>query len=151
MDYLLLKWLHILSATILFGTGLGSAFYMFMANRRREPTGMHFAVCHVVIADWLFTTPAVIVQLVTGVGLVHVLGLEFSEPWVFWGAVSLFLCRCLLVAGGMDADSNAGYGQACGGNKHNIARTVLAHGADVGYTWVSGVCRSDRGVRSHGV
>ena len=66
MTYLLIKWIHILSATILFGTGIGSAFYMFMANRRKEIAGIYFATRHVVIADWLFTTPAAIIQFTTG-------------------------------------------------------------------------------------
>ena len=84
MDYLLLKWIHILSSTILFGTGIGSAFYMFMANRRGELSGIHFAVRHVVIADWAFTTPSIILQFLTGAGLVHLGGFGWSEPWILW-------------------------------------------------------------------
>lgn len=82
MDYLLLKWIHILSSTILFGTGIGSAFYMFMANRRKDIAGIYFATRHVVIADWLFTTPAVIIQLATGLWLTHVQGYAFTEGWI---------------------------------------------------------------------
>jgi uncharacterized membrane protein len=90
MDYLLLKWIHIISSTILFGTGIGSAFYMFMANRSRNVENIYFATKHVVIADWAFTTPSVIVQLITGIGLVHVLGLELTEGWVLWGLILYF-------------------------------------------------------------
>lgn len=90
MDYLLLKWIHILSATILFGTGIGSAFYMFMANRRKGAAAIYFAARHVVIADWLFTTPAVIIQLVTGIGLVHVGGYAYTDSWVMWGLILYF-------------------------------------------------------------
>jgi uncharacterized membrane protein len=82
MDYLFLKWIHIMSATILFGTGIGSAFFMFVANRRREIAGIYFAVRHVVIADWLFTTPAIILQLVTGAMLVRSGGLAWDTYWV---------------------------------------------------------------------
>lgn len=46
-----------------------------MANRRKD------------VADWIFTTPSVIVQLVTGVGLAHVLGLSLTEDWVFWSLI----------------------------------------------------------------
>lgn len=91
MDYLLLKWVHILSSTILFGTGIGTAFYLFMANRRGELAGIRFATRHVVIADWLFTTPAVVVQLATGIAMVLVLDLEFSQGWVFWALVLYFV------------------------------------------------------------
>ncbi|KLN60462.1 membrane protein [Kiloniella spongiae] len=90
MDYDLLKWIHILSSTILFGTGIGSAFYMFMANRSRDLPAMYFAVRHVVIADWLFTTPSVIVQLLSGIGLIIVTGYSLSDTWVLWG-VGLYL------------------------------------------------------------
>ncbi len=90
MDYLLLKWIHIISSTILFGTGIGSAFYMFMANRRKDVAGIYFATRHVVIADWIFTTPSVIIQLLTGIALVHVAGYEFTEHWVIWSLVLYF-------------------------------------------------------------
>jgi uncharacterized membrane protein len=90
MDYLTLKLIHILSATILFGTGIGSAFYMFMANRRKDIAGIYFATRHVVIADWLFTTPSVIVQLATGIALADALGLPLTESWVFWSLILYF-------------------------------------------------------------
>ncbi len=82
MDYLLLKYIHIISSTILFGTGIGSAFYLFMANRRKDIAGIYFATRHVVIADWLFTTPSVIIQFATGLMLINVVGYNFSDFWV---------------------------------------------------------------------
>lgn len=87
MDYILLKWIHILSSTILFGTGIGSAFYLFMANRRGDISGIYFATRHVVIADWLFTTPSVIIQLITGIWLAHMSGYSLSEGWVLWAII----------------------------------------------------------------
>ncbi|MBI1275519.1 DUF2269 family protein [bacterium] len=97
MDYLWLKLIHILSATILFGTGIGSAFYMFMANRRKDIAGIYFATRHVVIADWLFTTPSVIIQFITGVALAHRLGLPLTDGWVFWALILyLFAGACWL-------------------------------------------------------
>ncbi len=97
MAYLILKWIHIVSATILFGTGIGSAFTLFMANRGGDVAAIYFAARHVVLADWVFTTPAVIVQLVTGIALLHTLGLSFAEPWVLWGLVLyLFAGACWL-------------------------------------------------------
>ena len=87
MEYLILKWVHILSSTILFGTGIGSAFYMFMANRSKDTASIYFAARHVVIADWLFTTPAVVLQLITGIWLVYATGHEFTDLWVIWGLI----------------------------------------------------------------
>ncbi len=97
MEYLLVKWVHIISSTILFGTGLGSAFFMFMANRRKDLAGMYFAARHVVIADWLFTTPSVIVQLATGLYLMHLGGYSFADGWIKWGlALYFFAGACWL-------------------------------------------------------
>jgi uncharacterized membrane protein len=82
MDYNLTKWIHILSATILLGTGIGSAFYLFMANHEKDIASIYFAASHVVIADWLFTTPAIILQLITGVWLLHLTEYSLSDTWV---------------------------------------------------------------------
>lgn len=90
MEYLLLKWIHVLSSTILFGTGIGSAFYVFMANRRKDIAGIYFATRHVVIADWIFTTPSVIIQLITGIWLANLLNYPLAEGWVSWALVLYF-------------------------------------------------------------
>jgi uncharacterized membrane protein len=84
MDYLVLKWVHILSSTILFGAGVGSAFHLFASTLRRRIGGVAASSRNVVIADWLLTTPTAIVQPVTGVWLVHKMGLPLSTPWVAW-------------------------------------------------------------------
>jgi hypothetical protein len=48
MDYLIVKWIHILSSTVLFGTGLGSAYYMFFASRTRDARVIAVVVRNVV-------------------------------------------------------------------------------------------------------
>ena len=90
MDYLILKYIHIISSTILFGTGIGSAFYMFTASRRKNIENIYFAVKYVVIADWLFTTPAVIIQLISGTILVKIAGYEFTDLWIIWVYILYF-------------------------------------------------------------
>lgn len=90
MTYLLIKWIHIVSSTILFDTGIGSAFYLFMANRRKDLAAIAFATRHVVIADWLFTTPSVIIQLLSGLYLVHLGGYSLTDNWVLWGLLLYF-------------------------------------------------------------
>ena len=84
MDYLLLKWVHILSSTILFGAGVGSAFHLFASSVRRRIGGVASSSRNVVLADWLLTTPTAILQPVTGIALVHKLGLPLSTPWIAW-------------------------------------------------------------------
>lgn len=91
MDYLTLKTIHIISSTVLFGTGMGSAFFLFMANRRKEVAGIAFATRHVVIADWLFTTPSVVIQLVTGLALMHASGVDLTTHWIQLGLVLYFI------------------------------------------------------------
>jgi uncharacterized membrane protein len=90
MTYLLVKWLHILSSTLLFGTGLGSAFYMYFTSRTRNPQAIAVVVRQVVIADWLFTTPTIILQPLTGLYLMHLMGVPLSTPWIGW-SVALYL------------------------------------------------------------
>jgi uncharacterized membrane protein len=85
-----LKTLHILSATILIGTGAGIAFFMFMAARSKNIPTIYFTSKHVVLADWLFTTPAIITQLITGFLLMENLNYSYSSPW-FYSAIGLFI------------------------------------------------------------
>jgi uncharacterized membrane protein len=87
MEYLVLKWLHVLSSTVLFGTGLGSAFYMFFTNRTREVRAIAIVARRVVIADWLFTTPTALVQPATGFWLLQLAGIPWTTGWVLWSIV----------------------------------------------------------------
>lgn len=80
--YLTAKWLHILSSTVLFGTGIGTAFQMVWVMRRADPRQVAGVAAGVVRADWLFTTPAGIVQPVTGLWLVWLVGWPLTEPWL---------------------------------------------------------------------
>jgi uncharacterized membrane protein len=82
MEYLLVKWLHVLSSTVLFGTGIGSAFYCFLASRDGDPRVAAWVTGRVVLADWLFTTPTVLLQPVTGLWLVHRTGMPLELRWI---------------------------------------------------------------------
>ena len=88
MLYLSLKYLHILSMVLLFGTGLGSAFYKWMADRSGNLTHIAVVNRHVVLADWIFTTPTVIFQPLSGLWMVYLLGLPLATQWI---AISLGL------------------------------------------------------------
>nr|WP_246331523.1 DUF2269 domain-containing protein [Sphingomonas chungangi] len=79
---MLLKTVHVLSSTLLFGTGLGTAFHGWMANRSGDLAARRVVNRNVVLADWLFTTPAVIVQPVTGVWLARIAGIPFETSWL---------------------------------------------------------------------
>ena len=90
MTYLILKYLHIISSTLLFGTGLGSAFYMWRANQSNNLQAMLFAAKNVVIADWIFTTPAVIIQPITGYWLMNLLHYSITTQWIIW-SIALYI------------------------------------------------------------
>lgn len=82
MTYTLLKTLHLLSMVLLFGTGLGSAFYKWMADRSGQIAHIAVTNRHVVLADWLFTTPTVLIQPITGLWMAHLVHLPWSTPWL---------------------------------------------------------------------
>lgn len=87
MDYGFIKTLHILSATLLFGTGLGTAYFMWSANRTRDARVIASVSRHVVRADWMFTLPSVIFQPLSGAWLVQAAGYS----WGGWVGLSLAL------------------------------------------------------------
>lgn len=82
--YLLLKTLHIVSSVLLVGTGLGTAFFMFFTNRSGSLAAQTVVSRLVVRADLWFTTPAVIVQPITGIAMAHLAGWPLSTPWIAW-------------------------------------------------------------------
>ncbi len=97
MEYFVLKWVHILSATLLFGTGLGSAFYKFMTDRTGNLQAIAQTNRIVVLADWIFTTPTVVLQPVTGVWLALVVGYPSTSSWIVLSiALYVFAGLCWL-------------------------------------------------------
>jgi uncharacterized membrane protein len=85
--YTLLKLVHVLSSTLLFGTGLGTAFFQWQAHRSGDVRAIAATARHVVLADFLFTTPAVILQPLTGFLLARMVGYEFTAPWLMLAMV----------------------------------------------------------------
>ena len=80
--YALLKTLHILSSTILFGFGAGTAWYFWNAHRSRDPALIARVGRMVVRADWLFTGTSGVMQPVSGVALAHLAGWPLDAPWL---------------------------------------------------------------------
>src|SRR5688500_14757674 len=95
--YLLLKVVHILSATVLFGTGLGIAFFFLMGLRSGDPAGAYVAARTTVVADMLFTLTAGIVQPLSGFWLIRLAGYDPLAPWLVWTyALYLLALACWL-------------------------------------------------------
>jgi uncharacterized membrane protein len=80
--YFVIKTIHIISATILFGTGLGIAFFMFWSWFTDDLSAKFFAHRTTVLADYLFTAPAAVLQPVTGAWLTWIGGLRWNDDWL---------------------------------------------------------------------
>ncbi|GGX73576.1 DUF2269 family protein [Massilia dura] len=87
MEYLAVKWLHILSATFLFGTGIGSAWYLLFAVISRNVAAIAVVSRIVVVADWTFTATTMVVQPLTGFYLVHIAGYPLHSRWIVWSVI----------------------------------------------------------------
>jgi uncharacterized membrane protein len=80
--YALLKLVHIIGACVLLGTGMGIAFFMWMANRTGEAGIVAVTARIVVIADGVFTATAVVAQPLTGAALAWLTGTSLRSPWI---------------------------------------------------------------------
>jgi uncharacterized membrane protein len=95
MLYFILKYLHIVGAAVLLGTGSGIAFFMLAAHLNGKPTVIAGVARIVVIADFIFTATAVVVQPVTGSLLALHVGYSFWEGWVVWSIVLYIITGAL--------------------------------------------------------
>ena len=80
--YFVLKFLHVVGATVLLGTGAGIAFFMWMAHRTGDTAVVAGTARIVVIADYIFTATAVVAQPITGVLLAWEVGYALTEGWI---------------------------------------------------------------------
>lgn len=95
--YFLVKYLHIVSSTILFGTGLGIAFFKWHSDKSGNTRVIRTINELTVLADWIFTTPSVIVQPLTGLWLAHTAGYSLFSGWLMLSVcLYLFAGACWL-------------------------------------------------------
>jgi uncharacterized membrane protein len=80
--YLTLKALHIVGAAILFGTGIGIAYFLYRADRTGNIPALATTLRHVVAADYVFTATTAIFQPVTGFALAYLSGVSLSQTWI---------------------------------------------------------------------
>ena len=154
--YLIVKTLHILSATLMVGTGFGTAFYLFWANRSGSVAAQAVVGRWVMKADWWFTTPAVIFQPLSGLWMLHYMGMPFTwDGGVAVGEVDVgAVCagRCVLAAGGVAANQDGAAG-GCGlaGGRKYAAGELQALSILVGNAGLSGLLRHGGAVFPDGV
>ena len=82
MAYFVLKFLHVIGAAVLLGTGAGIAFFMLQAHRSGDVRVIAGTAKIVVLADFLFTATAVVAQPITGVLLAREAGYPLTEGWI---------------------------------------------------------------------
>ena len=87
MLYLLIEYLHVLGAIVILGTGAGIAFFMLMAHRSGDAAFMAKTAEVVVIADFIFTLSAVLLQPVTGALLMWMSSTAITEGWLMTSLV----------------------------------------------------------------
>ncbi len=80
-DYSTLKFIHIMSSTFLWGTGIGTFFFMVMAHFSGDVTHIRITAKHVVTADWIFTLPTIVIQPISGVMLMSAIGFPLDSLW----------------------------------------------------------------------
>lgn len=89
--YLLLKLMHIVSSVLLAGVGFGSAYYLYFIHRTGNPQAIAKVIHLVVRADFWFTTPAIIIQPLTGLSMIKLAGYPLGQAWLIWTGVLYLL------------------------------------------------------------
>src|SRR3990167_4733253 len=83
--------IHVVSAALLFGTGVGTAFYKLRVNQQNNVRLIAIFTKQVVFADWVFTGSAGVVQFITGIVLIYLKGYSSTAPWIMGGFTGYFI------------------------------------------------------------
>lgn len=91
MLYLWLKFIHVISSTILFGTGIGTACTMFYGHNTKNTQVIAATTRYVVLADWIFTASSGFIQPVTGFWMVYLAGYSWTSLWVLGSIIGYLI------------------------------------------------------------
>ncbi|HAU0707322.1 TPA: DUF2269 domain-containing protein [Legionella pneumophila] len=94
MLYFYLKFIHVLSSTILFGTGIGTASVMIYGHRTKNPIVIAAISKYVVFADWIFTGTSGILQPLTGFAMVYLAGFSWTSFWILGSILGYVVAAC---------------------------------------------------------
>ncbi len=133
--YLLVKWLHIVSSTILFGFGAGTAWYFWNAHLSGDPVLIARVGRMVIKADWIFTGTSGILQPASGMMLAHLAGYSLFEPWLLV-SYALYLVAfacwvpvvCLQISATRLAEAASNSGELLGPDYRSTMRMWFALG-----------------------
>jgi len=133
--HLLVLLVHVLSAAVLFGAGAAIAFFMLTAHRTGDARTVAQVARIVVLADFVFTATAVVVQPLSGGILIVLGGHDPFAPWLM-AAYALYVlvgaCWLPVLAIQMRmrrlAEAAAAEGAALPGAYHRLYRLWFALG-----------------------
>lgn len=94
MGYLWLKFIHIISSTILFGTGIGTACIMLYGHLTKNVQVIAATTRYVVLADWIFTGTSGLIQPITGFGMVYLVGYPWNSLWIIGSILGYIIAAC---------------------------------------------------------
>ena len=136
------KFIHVLGAAVLFGTGLGIAYFMFMAHRTGHAGVIAVTARFVVLADLIFTATAVVVQPVSGWLLARSIGLSpLDESWIVVSLLLYVLVGLLLAAGRVHPNAHAQARPRGGAGCKAVARHLPPSVPHLDCAGLAGLCR----------
>ena len=95
--YLLLKWVHVLTAITAVGTNI--TYGVWLTRAAREPQHLAFALRGVKNLDDRIANPAYGILLLTGMAMVGVGKVPITTPWLLTGLI-LFVILVVIAAAG---------------------------------------------------
>jgi uncharacterized membrane protein len=97
MLYAWIKIIHVISAAVLFGTGMGTAFYMFYVNRQKDIRLIAMATKQVVFVDWVFTGTSGVIQFFSGMWLIYLKGYSPTALWLMGAMIGYVIASACWV------------------------------------------------------
>ena len=94
MLYLWLKFIHVISSTVLFGTGIGTACTMLYGHKTKNTQIIAATTRYVVMADWLFTGTSGFIQPLTGLWMVYLVGYSWTSLWIIGSIIGYLIAAC---------------------------------------------------------
>lgn len=91
MLYLWLKFIHVISSTILFGTGIGTACTMLYGHQTKNTQVIAATTRYVVMADWIFTGTSGFLQPLTGLWMVYLVGYPWTSLWIMGSIIGYLI------------------------------------------------------------
>lgn len=87
--FILLKWIHVLSAIAAMGSNATYRLLLLSARGKREPT--IFSLKAIRFLDRRLANPAYLLLLITGLAMIYIAGYPITMPWILTSLVLYFV------------------------------------------------------------